>query len=46
DKQADPIMLTAWGHQRTVKSASDPDVDAFFDGSHRHEPVTLFPALH
>ncbi|MEU1296537.1 MULTISPECIES: DUF3105 domain-containing protein [unclassified Streptomyces] len=31
DKQADPIMLTAWGHQRTVKSASDPDVDAFFE---------------
>ncbi|MFB7335793.1 DUF3105 domain-containing protein [Streptomyces adustus] len=30
DKQPDPIMLTAWAHQRTVKSASDPDVDAFF----------------
>ncbi|MEV7438434.1 DUF3105 domain-containing protein [Streptomyces griseoviridis] len=31
DKQADPIMLTAWGHQRTVKSASDPDVASFFE---------------
>ncbi|MFJ2604691.1 DUF3105 domain-containing protein [Streptomyces sp. NPDC091279] len=31
EKQADPIMLTAWGHQRTVKSASDPAVDAFFE---------------
>ncbi|MHB9754116.1 DUF3105 domain-containing protein [Streptomyces sp. BYX5S] len=28
--QKDPIMLSAWGHQRTVKSASDPAVDAFF----------------
>ncbi|MFF1447068.1 DUF3105 domain-containing protein [Streptomyces sp. NPDC058274] len=28
--QKDPIMLSAWGKQRTVKSASDPDVDAFF----------------
>ena len=27
DDQADPIMLTAWGHQRTVTGASDPDVD-------------------
>jgi len=42
DDQADPIMLTAWGHQRTVKSASDPDVDAFFakfvQGSQTPEP--------
>lgn len=41
-KQADPIMLTAWGHQRTVKSASDPDLDAFFEkfvqGSQTPEP--------
>jgi hypothetical protein len=28
--QKDPIMLSAWGKQRTVKSASDPDVDTFF----------------
>ncbi|MGA5897860.1 DUF3105 domain-containing protein [Streptomyces venetus] len=31
DDQKDPIMLSAWGHQRTVKSASDPDVDKFFE---------------
>ncbi|MGR4853586.1 DUF3105 domain-containing protein [Streptomyces sp. LARHCF252] len=31
DDQKDPIMLSAWGHQRTVKGASDPDVDAFFE---------------
>lgn len=30
DKQADPIMLTAWGHQRTVTGASDANVDKFF----------------
>ncbi|WP_327314599.1 DUF3105 domain-containing protein [Streptomyces sp. NBC_01235] len=30
DAQADPIMLTAWGHQRTVTSASDANVDKFF----------------
>ncbi|MFE9603574.1 DUF3105 domain-containing protein [Streptomyces hokutonensis] len=30
DSQKDPIMLSAWGHQRTVKSASDPDVNKFF----------------
>ncbi|MGW0138024.1 DUF3105 domain-containing protein [Streptomyces calvus] len=29
DDQQDPIMLTAWGHQRTVTGADDPDVDAF-----------------
>ncbi|MFF4268379.1 DUF3105 domain-containing protein [Streptomyces sp. NPDC001536] len=29
--QAAPIMLTAWGHQRTVTSASDPNVDKFFE---------------
>ncbi|MBO1333249.1 DUF3105 domain-containing protein [Streptomyces sp. VRA16 Mangrove soil] len=28
--QKDPIMLSAWGHQRTVKSASDPAVTQFF----------------
>ncbi|NEB05785.1 DUF3105 domain-containing protein [Streptomyces sp. SID13726] len=31
DKQADPIMLTAWGHQRTVTGADDPNVDKFFE---------------
>ncbi|MFI7409952.1 DUF3105 domain-containing protein [Streptomyces sp. NPDC049627] len=31
DKQKDPIMLSAWGHQRTVTSASDPNVDKFFE---------------
>lgn len=31
DKQADPIMLTAWGNQRTVTSAKDPNVDKFFE---------------
>ncbi|EFE69882.1 DUF3105 domain-containing protein [Streptomyces viridosporus] len=29
DGQKDPIMLTAWGHQRTVTGADDPAVDAF-----------------
>ncbi|MFD8569641.1 DUF3105 domain-containing protein [Streptomyces sp. NPDC057694] len=28
--QKDPIMLSAWGHQRTVKSASDPAAAKFF----------------
>ncbi|OIJ67165.1 DUF3105 domain-containing protein [Streptomyces mangrovisoli] len=27
--QAAPLMLTAWGHQLAVKSASDPAVDTF-----------------
>ncbi|MFG2571742.1 DUF3105 domain-containing protein [Streptomyces sp. NPDC048481] len=31
DDQADPIMLTAWGHQRTVTGADDPNVDAFLE---------------
>ncbi|MFJ9668261.1 DUF3105 domain-containing protein [Streptomyces sp. NPDC101219] len=31
DDQKDPIMLSAWGHQRTVTGADDPDVDAFFE---------------
>ncbi|MCQ9180738.1 DUF3105 domain-containing protein [Streptomyces sp. IBSBF 2953] len=31
DGQADPIMLTAWGHQRTVTSASDANVGTFFE---------------
>lgn len=31
DDQADPIMLSAWGHQRTVTGASDPNVDAFLE---------------
>ncbi|MGW0336772.1 DUF3105 domain-containing protein [Streptomyces sp. NPDC003011] len=29
EKQADPIMLTAWGHQRTVTGADDPNVEKF-----------------
>ncbi|WP_189316325.1 DUF3105 domain-containing protein [Streptomyces brasiliensis] len=28
--QASPLMLSAWGHQLAVKSASDPAVDKFF----------------
>ncbi|WP_367041244.1 DUF3105 domain-containing protein [Streptomyces sp. Je 1-332] len=28
--QKDPVMLTAWGHQRTVTGASDPKVASFF----------------
>ncbi|MFJ7072814.1 DUF3105 domain-containing protein [Streptomyces sp. NPDC098781] len=31
EKQKDPIMLTAWGHQRTVTSAKDPNVGKFFE---------------
>ncbi|KUO23087.1 DUF3105 domain-containing protein [Streptomyces dysideae] len=31
EKQKDPIMLSAWGHQRTVTGASDPNVDKFFE---------------
>ncbi|WP_329409232.1 DUF3105 domain-containing protein [Streptomyces sp. NBC_00704] len=31
DDQADPIMLTAWGHQRTVTGASDANVDKFLE---------------
>ncbi|MEV5463862.1 DUF3105 domain-containing protein [Streptomyces sp. NPDC002788] len=31
DDQKDPIMLSAWGHQRTVTGAKDPDVDKFFE---------------
>jgi hypothetical protein len=30
ENQKDPIMLSAWGKQRTVTSASDPNVDKFF----------------
>ncbi|MET7439863.1 DUF3105 domain-containing protein [Streptomyces sp. NPDC004082] len=30
EDQKDPIMLSAWGKQRTVTGASDPAVDAFF----------------
>ncbi|MFJ5528637.1 DUF3105 domain-containing protein [Streptomyces sp. NPDC093261] len=29
EDQKDPIMLSAWAHQRTVKSANDPAVDKF-----------------
>ncbi|MFE7837415.1 DUF3105 domain-containing protein [Streptomyces sp. NPDC057474] len=31
DDQKDPIMLSAWGHQRTVTSATDANVDKFFE---------------
>lgn len=31
DKQKDPIMLTAWGVQRTVTGAKDPNVGKFFE---------------
>lgn len=31
DKQKDPIVLSAWGHQRTVTGADDPNVDKFFE---------------
>ncbi|WP_340380425.1 DUF3105 domain-containing protein [Streptomyces sp. SS7] len=31
DKQADPIMLSAWGKQRTVTGADDPAVGKFFE---------------
>ncbi|MET9500348.1 DUF3105 domain-containing protein [Streptomyces sp. NPDC006622] len=31
DKQADPIVLTAWGHQRTVTGANDPNVAKFLE---------------
>ncbi|MEU1038938.1 DUF3105 domain-containing protein [Streptomyces sp. NPDC005551] len=30
EDQKDPIMLSAWGKQRTVKGASDPNVEKFF----------------
>ncbi|GAA4958426.1 membrane protein [Streptomyces caelestis] len=31
DGQKDPIVLSAWGHQRTVTGADDPALDAFFE---------------
>ncbi|GGQ60836.1 DUF3105 domain-containing protein [Streptomyces althioticus] len=31
DGQKDPLVLTAWGHQRTVEGATDPAVDAFLE---------------
>lgn len=31
DGQQDPIMLSAWGHQRAVTGADDPDVGTFFE---------------
>ncbi|MGA5145930.1 DUF3105 domain-containing protein [Streptomyces griseoincarnatus] len=31
DGQKDPVVLTAWGHQRTVTGAADPAVDAFLE---------------
>ncbi|WNM34681.1 DUF3105 domain-containing protein [Streptomyces sp. Li-HN-5-11] len=42
EDQKDPLMLSAWAHQRTVTSASDPNVDKFFaefvQGSQTPEP--------
>ncbi|MFD9886869.1 DUF3105 domain-containing protein [Streptomyces alboflavus] len=29
-KQKDPILLSAWGHQRVVKDAADKQIDTFF----------------
>lgn len=31
EDQKDPVMLSAWGHQRTVTGATDPNVDKFFE---------------
>ncbi|MBD0837220.1 MULTISPECIES: DUF3105 domain-containing protein [unclassified Streptomyces] len=31
ENQKDPIMLSAWGAQRTVTGADDPDLDKFFE---------------
>ncbi|GGY40121.1 DUF3105 domain-containing protein [Streptomyces djakartensis] len=31
DDQKDPIMLSAWGRQRTVTGADDPNVDKFLE---------------
>ncbi|QYX80605.1 DUF3105 domain-containing protein [Streptomyces akebiae] len=31
DDQKDPIMLSAWGHQRTVTGAKDPNLDKFLE---------------
>ncbi|MFE9686974.1 DUF3105 domain-containing protein [Streptomyces sp. NPDC002701] len=31
EDQKDPIMLSAWGHQRTVTGAGDPAVGTFFE---------------
>ena len=31
EDQKDPIMLSAWGHQRTVTGAKDPNLDKFFE---------------
>ena len=31
DDQKDPVMLSAWGHQRTVTGADDPNVGKFFE---------------
>jgi hypothetical protein len=42
ENQQAPLMLSAWGHQLTVRSASDPAVDKFFatyvQGSQTPEP--------
>ncbi|MFE2046131.1 DUF3105 domain-containing protein [Streptomyces sp. NPDC059477] len=31
EEQTSPIMLSAWGHQRTVTGADDPNLDAFLE---------------
>ncbi|MFE6284197.1 DUF3105 domain-containing protein [Streptomyces sp. NPDC057877] len=31
EDQKDPVLLTAWGHQRTVTGADDPNVGKFFE---------------
>ncbi|MGW4568554.1 DUF3105 domain-containing protein [Streptomyces sp. NPDC004561] len=42
ENQSAPLVLSAWGHQVTVKSASDPEVNKFFasyvQGSQTPEP--------
>lgn len=42
ENQSAPIMLSAWGHQLSVKSAGDPGVDEFFatyvEGAQTPEP--------
>ena len=47
DGQKDAIMLSAWGHQRTVTGADDPDVDAFLakfvQGEQTPEPGAACP---
>ena len=39
ENQAAPLILSAWGHQVTVKSADDPEVNKFF-AAYVHGPQT------